>query len=150
MSQIFKEKKVELLSEFPKQSAIVNADRDRLIQVIINLLSNAAKFCEPETGRVLVKLSLADAQVQLDVEDNGVGIEAGHVERLFDKFHQVVDQQMGKPQGTGLGLAISRLIIEHHGGRIWAESSVGKGSLFRIVLPRLFELPEETQVLSTS
>ena len=98
----------------------------------------------------MVKLSLADAQVHLDVEDNGVGIEAGHIEHLFDKFHQVVDQQMGKPKGTGLGLAISRLIIEHHGGRIWAESSVGEGSQFRIVLPRQFELPEETQILSTS
>ena len=150
VSQIFKEKKVELVSEFPTRSAIVNADRDRLIQVIINLLSNAAKFCEPETGRVAVKLSLAGAQIRLDVKDNGVGIEEEQIERLFDKFHQVVDQRMGKPQGTGLGLAISRLIIEHHGGRIWVESTIGKGSQFCIVLPRLSEFTEETAVLSTS
>ncbi len=150
VSQLFKENKVGLVSELPMESAIVNADRDRLIQVIINLLSNAAKFCEPETGRVAVKLSLADAQVRLDVQDNGVGIEPEQIARLFDKFHQVVDQQMGKPKGTGLGLAISRLIIEHHGGRIWAESTIGEGSQFRILLPRLSDLSEETPILSTS
>ena len=137
VSQIFKEKKIQLISKLPPDPAMIRGDRDRLIQVIINLLSNAAKFCEPESGRVELKLGADSDNVQLEVVDNGPGIDQKHLDYLFDKFHQVSDQQSGKPTGTGLGLAISRLIVEHHGGKIWAESDFGKGSQFRFMLPSL-------------
>ncbi len=69
------------------------------------------------------------------VADNGPGIPPDQAAHIFDKFHQVTGQQMGKHAGTGLGLAISRLIVEHHGGTIWVETSVGKGSTFVFTLP---------------
>jgi Na+/proline symporter/nitrogen-specific signal transduction histidine kinase len=137
VSQIFKEKNIQLIFKLPPNPAMIRGDRDRLIQVIINLLSNAAKFCEPESGRVELKLGANNDKVQLEVADNGPGIDRQQLDYLFDKFHQVSDQQKGKPKGTGLGLAISRLIIEHHGGKIWAESDFGKGSQFRFLLPGL-------------
>jgi signal transduction histidine kinase len=137
VSQLFNEKKIELTSRLPAKPVMVSGDRDRLIQVIINLLSNAAKFCDSEAGSVVLNLNNADAIVELEVVDNGPGIAKQHLDNLFDKFYQVKDQQGGKPKGTGLGLAISRLIIEHHGGRIWVESTLGQGSKFRFTLPQL-------------
>ncbi len=86
---------------------------------------------------MVLSLKNTSAIVELEVADNGPGIARQHLDNLFDKFYQVKDQQGGKPKGTGLGLAISRLIIEHHGGRIWAESTVGYGSKFRFTLPQL-------------
>lgn len=137
VSQLFNERKIELSAELPPTVELISADRDRLIQVIINLLSNAAKFCEPESGHVTISLNEHDGEVKLAVSDNGPGIEPGHVATIFNKFHQVTTQQTGKPKGTGLGLAITKLIVEHHGGRIWVESTPGKGSTFIFVLPKL-------------
>lgn len=137
VSQLFNERKIELSSKLPSQPIMIKGDRDRLIQVFINLLSNAAKFCDPETGRVAIRLKNTQRDVEVEVADNGQGIARQHLGNLFNKFYQVKDQQRGKPKGTGLGLAISRLIIEHHGGRIWVESTEGQGSQFRFTLPRL-------------
>jgi signal transduction histidine kinase len=101
------------------------------------LLSNAAKFSEPKRGRVEVKLS-GDAEVfRVAVIDNGPGIPPDQATHVFEKFHQVTDQQKGKPKGTGLGLAITRLIVEHHGGRIWVEDTSTKGTCFMLTVPRL-------------
>ena len=115
---------------------LVHSDPDRLHQVFINLLSNAAKFTE--LGEVSVDLYLdGKGMIRIRVEDTGQGIEKRFVEQIFDKFHQA---QMGdtlteKPAGTGLGLAISRQIIERYDGRIWAESKVGRGTIMNIALP---------------
>ncbi|MDH3672288.1 MAG: sensor histidine kinase [Gammaproteobacteria bacterium] len=137
VSQLFNERKVALKSQLPPVAAIVNADRDRMIQVVINLLSNAAKFCEPKLGRVEVSLVANQDKLRVAVVDNGPGIPSDQAKHIFEKFHQVADQQMSKPRGTGLGLAITKLIVEHHGGKIWVESTLGQGSKFLFLLPAL-------------
>ncbi len=137
VSQLFNEKKVTLKTDLPPAPVMVNADRDRIMQVVINLLSNAAKFSEPKKGRVEVKLSGNAEASRVAVLDNGPGIPPEQAAHVFEKFHQVTDQQKGKPKGTGLGLAITRLIVEHHGGRIWVENTSTKGTCFMFTVPRL-------------
>ncbi len=71
----------------------------------------------------------------MDVSDNGPGIPPEHLDRIFEKFHQVTDTEQGKPQGSGLGLPISQRIVMHHGGHIWVQSTVGKGTTLSFSLP---------------
>lgn len=135
MSQVFKEKGVELVTRLPARVAPVSADVDRLIQVLLNLLSNALKFSPAPGGRVEVALSEAAGLVRVDVRDNGPGVRAEDQPFIFDKFRQFGDTLTGKPSGTGLGLYISRQIIEHFGGRLWLESRPGEGACFSFTLP---------------
>jgi signal transduction histidine kinase len=111
------------------------ADRDRLMQVMLNLLSNAAKFCERPDGKVTVALGRQDGFLRVDVTDNGIGISAADQAVIFDKFRQVGDTLTQKPKGSGLGLAISRQIIDHFGGRLWVTSRPGAGSTFSFTVP---------------
>lgn len=135
-SQVFHEGNVDLAIEIGANEAPVKGDRDRLIQLVINLLSNAAKFCPPEHGRVRLRLDADDQWVRLQVQDNGPGIPAAERERIFEKFHQVAQPRAGKPQGSGLGLSISRRIAELHWGYIGVESEPGEGACFIVTLPR--------------
>jgi signal transduction histidine kinase len=82
-----------------------------------------------------VSLSRDSDSIQCDVEDNGVGISESDQKIIFDKFRQVGDAMMAKPQGTGLGLPISRSIVQHLGGRLWVQSTPGKGSRFSFTIP---------------
>jgi signal transduction histidine kinase len=135
MSQVFKEKGVEVAVRLPGQVSTVRADLDRLIQVLLNLLSNALKFSEPSRGRIEVALSEQKGYVRIDVRDNGAGIGFEDQKVVFDKFRQVGDTLTNKPPGTGLGLHISRQIVEHFGGRMWVESRPGAGATFSFTLP---------------
>ena len=112
---------------------IVEGDRNRLVQVVINLLSNAVKFTP--SGSVTIRARFEDGAVRVDVIDTGVGIDAADHARVFEPFGQAGDTLTDKPRGTGLGLPICREIIEHHGGRLWLESEVGRGSMFAFTLP---------------
>nr|WP_242521505.1 sensor histidine kinase [Motiliproteus sp. SC1-56] len=134
--QLYQERGIRLRTEFPDARVMAKMDRDRILQVVINLLSNAAKFCPENRGRVKVSLRADAHWVTVCVDDNGPGIPASFHDRLFDKFQQVEDEQQGKPKGSGLGLAICKGIIEHHGGRIWVDSAPGAGSRFYFSLPR--------------
>jgi signal transduction histidine kinase len=135
-SQLFKAQRVAIDVTLPPRVALVQADRDRVMQVMLNLLSNAVKFCEPGAGRVEVRLAPAGAQtVRVDVIDNGIGIGREHQQVIFEKFRQVGDTLTQKPAGTGLGLAICRQIISRLGGRLWVESEPGRGSTFSFTLP---------------
>ncbi len=113
----------------------MSADRDRLMQVLLNLLSNAAKFCPRRRGRITVRLRRGDGTWRVDVADNGPGIAPSEQETIFEKFRQGGDALTGKPQGTGLGLPISRQIIDHLGGRLWVTSTPGQGAVFSFELP---------------
>lgn len=114
----------------------LRGDRDRLVQVLVNLLNNAAKFTDE--GSVELKAGTTDdGWLRFAVIDTGAGIPAEEKDLVFDKFHQVTksDTLEDKPKGTGLGLTICKQIIEHHEGRVWVESEPGKGSEFIFILP---------------
>lgn len=145
MQQVYKEKGVRLEAQLPDSVPTVSADRDRLVQVLLNLLSNALKFCAEGCGRVEVALRERDGTVRVDVKDNGPGIRKADQGLIFDKFRQAGDTLTGKPEGTGLGLPISRQIVEHLGGRMWVESRVGEGACFSFTLPAAKATQEAVQ-----
>ncbi len=113
----------------------VYADPRRIEQVLRNLLDNAVKY-SPEGGLVVVRGQAAEDEVVVSVADEGVGIAPEHLNRLFEKFFRVKSPLSRQVGGSGLGLPISRTIVERHGGRIWAESELGKGTTIYFSLPR--------------
>jgi signal transduction histidine kinase len=120
--------------QVPEGLPMVYGDPDRLVQVVINLVSNAVKFTAEGT-MITINAREEEPEVIVDVIDQGIGIALTDQAFLFEKFSQVGDTLTSKPHGTGLGLAISKEIIEHHGGRIWLESEAGRGSKFSFALP---------------
>ena len=114
------------------ESPIITGDRDRLVQVFVNLIGNALKFTKE--GEIRICARTVDGHPEIRVSDTGIGIPPEELNRIFDKFHQVDSGLTREVGGTGLGLAICKGIIEGHGGSISAESEVGKGSVFVIVL----------------
>ncbi len=137
VGQLFRDSGVTLTLELPDDAPEIVADRDRVMQVMMNLLSNAAKFCASGEGRVVVKLTHEAQALRVDAIDNGVGISVEDQAVIFDKFRQVGDTLTEKPKGSGLGLAISRQIIEHLGGRLWVTSQPGAGATFSFTLSLL-------------
>ncbi len=113
--------------------AAIRADERKVKQVLLNLLSNAIKFT-PEGGRIEVRALSGDGLVEVCVIDTGIGIAAEDLEAVFEEFRQVGAADK-KAEGTGLGLALAKKFVELHGGRIWVESEVGRGSTFTFVLP---------------
>ncbi|MDV3347102.1 response regulator [Leptothoe sp. LEGE 181152] len=120
--------------ELPK----VVCDRNRIIQVLINLISNAIKFSNE--GVVTCFVRHQDIELSISIIDTGIGLSTDDLEKVFEKFTQVGKVMTDKPKGTGLGLPICRQIIEYHGGRIWAESALGQGSTFTFTLPLTADL----------
>lgn len=117
-----------------QESPRVSMDTERILQVLRNLLGNAIKFT-PQGGVIEISLQAKDGVVEVSVTDTGPGIPEEQTAIIFDKFRQAVHQGSRKIQGTGLGLAIVKQIIQSHGGRVWVESAVGRGSTFRFTLP---------------
>lgn len=116
-------------------AAQILADPDRLVQVLTNLLSNAVKF-SPPGGRVHLSAEAIRSEIRIRVADEGRGIPPELLEDVFERFHQVDASDARDRQGSGLGLPICRTIVEQHGGCIWAESRLGLGSTFFVVLPQ--------------
>jgi PAS domain S-box-containing protein len=132
------EKNLALKIDVSQDLTIGKGDEQRISQVFLNLVGNAIKFTE--TGEVRVEVSATDGTFLVAVSDTGPGISEADQKNIFEEFHQVDDSSTREKGGTGLGLSIVRRIIEMHGGRIWVESSLGKGSTFRFKLPvRVFE-----------
>jgi len=132
-SALFEQKDLTPVREIESDLPDVNGDKDRLIQVVINLISNAVKFTD--RGSVTCRVTQDDQSLIISVIDQGVGISEADQPKVFEKFKQVGDTLTDKPQGTGLGLPISKEIVAYHGGKIWVESEVGKGSTFSFTLP---------------
>ena len=135
LSQIYKERGIGLTADLPESLPVVYADRDRIFQVVLNLLSNAANFCDKPESLVRVSVIAEDTALRIEIADNGIGISAADQGIIFEKFRQVSDSTSGKPQGSGLGLAISREIVQHYKGRLWVVSTPGLGSTFSFTLP---------------
>ena len=139
MSVLAGEKDIQIISKISiVEQACLVGDEFRIKQVVLNLLSNAVKFT-PAHGKVLVEASLesADGQrkcLKIKVKDSGIGIAQEHLKEIFEDFSQIDGASVGK-QGTGLGLAICKRIVELHGGKISVESTLGKGSEFKVAIP---------------
>ena len=126
-------KKLALRTDVAKSLPVGLGDEQRLTQVLINLVGNAIKFTD--TGEVRVTAKTSDGHFYVSVSDTGPGIPAEHQTRIFEQFQQVDNSNTRAKGGTGLGLAIAKQIVEMHGGRIWVESTLGKGSTFQMELP---------------
>jgi signal transduction histidine kinase/class 3 adenylate cyclase len=114
----------------------IEGDSRQLKKVLYNLLSNAFKFSDPQEGRVWIRLVVKDQTIELEVEDNGIGIPRDQLTRIFDRFTQVEGGATRRYEGSGIGLALVKEIIGLHGGTIAAESDLGRGSIFTITVPR--------------
>jgi signal transduction histidine kinase/DNA-binding response OmpR family regulator len=132
-ASLFEHKGLTLVKEIDRALPAITGDRDRLMQVVINLISNAVKFTE--RGTVTCRAAMRDGEVVVSVSDTGLGIAAADQPKVFERFKQVGDTLTDKPKGTGLGLPICKEIVEHHRGRIWVESEPGRGSTFSFALP---------------
>jgi signal transduction histidine kinase len=117
----------------PRLGEVVGDER-KIKQVLLNLLSNAVKFT-PEGGRISLKASRTDGAVEIAVTDTGIGIAPEDQAAIFEEFRQVGTDETRKQEGTGLGLTLAKKFIELHGGRIWVESELGRGSTFTFTLP---------------
>jgi signal transduction histidine kinase len=136
MAQLFAERGIQLLLKIPDHlPCSVRGDRDRLTQVLVNLLSNAQKFCPAQDGVVEATLTRDNQALVIRVRDNGPGISPAAQAMIFEKFTQVHSPETGKPNGTGLGLFITKNIVEQHGGSIRVESQEGAGACFEVRLP---------------
>jgi signal transduction histidine kinase len=131
-------KKLAIKTEVAKSLPIGFGDEQRLTQVLLNLVGNAIKFTD--TGEVRVTAHAVNGRFNVSVTDTGPGIAEEHQARIFEQFHQVDNSNTKAKGGTGLGLAIAKQIVEMHGGRIWVQSALGKGSTFQMELPTRAEL----------
>jgi len=113
----------------------ISADPWRLEQVVTNLVDNAIKFT-PAEGNVIITAADRGDYLEVGVQDSGIGIANDQVDRIFDRFYQVDGGANRLYKGAGLGLTICRHIVEHHGGRIWAESAFDEGAIFRFTVPK--------------
>ena len=132
-SSLFDQRGLQLVKEIAPDLPPVTGDRNRLVQVVINLISNAVKFTD--AGSVTCRAAVRDGEIVVSVIDTGLGIAPADHPKVFERFKQVGDTLTDKPKGTGLGLPICREIVEHHEGRIWVESDLGRGSTFSFTLP---------------
>jgi signal transduction histidine kinase/DNA-binding response OmpR family regulator len=132
-ASLFEQKNLVLIKDIEEGMPSLTGDEDRLIQVLINLISNAVKFTSE--GSITFRARQSGGEIKISVVDTGVGIKSADLWRVFDKFKQVGDTLTEKPRGTGLGLAICKQIIDYHSGKIWVESEPDRGSDFSFTIP---------------
>lgn len=136
------ERNVALRRNMADSTLRIQGDRRRLEQVLSNLLSNALKFTPPD-GVIEVGTASSQTEAKVWVQDTGVGIAADEIDNLFEKYKQTSSGKTSEYKGTGLGLVICKMIVEAHGGKIWAESEQGKGAKFTFTLPSKRAEPSE-------
>lgn len=127
----------------------IKADKQRMIQVVTNLIKNAIDFVPYEEGVIRIEQQLQDDSMIISITDNGIGIPKDKIDNLFNLFCQLDSSNRGGRSSSGLGLHICKIIVEQHGGKIWAESEVGKGTSMRISLPIASRKNDTVDDLST-
>lgn len=130
---LVEQKGLTLVSEIEPDIPNIRGDENRLLQVLINLIANAAKFTEH--GQITLRAERQGEFVRFSVCDSGCGIAEEDQGKVFDKFKQIGNTLTDKPQGSGLGLSICQRIVQHHGGEIWLDSALGAGSTFYVTVP---------------
>ncbi|SHJ74322.1 His Kinase A (phospho-acceptor) domain-containing protein [Clostridium cavendishii DSM 21758] len=130
---LIEEKEIEILDDIEGDIPNIIADGDKILQVLINIISNAIKFTDEGTITISAKQT-KNQKIIISVSDTGLGIEEQYYKTIFDRFKQI-DNAINKSKGTGLGLWICKSIIEKHNGEIWVESEFGKGSIFSFTIP---------------
>lgn len=123
--------KIEMDQDIP----VIVGDQDKINQILTNLANNAVKY-SPKGGTILISGKNMNGNVQITVKDQGVGIPKEHLTKIFNRFHRVDNRDTRKVGGTGIGLYLVKHLVEAHGGKIWAESELGKGSRFIFDLPK--------------
>jgi signal transduction histidine kinase len=141
---LFTNKRITLEVNIPPGLPLVEADRKKIEQVLLNLLNNALKYT-PDEGKVTITLKDRNSDVLVSVHDTGIGIPQKDLDKIFSGFYHSGYKLSYEYKGPGLGLAISRKIVEGHGGSIWARSEVGKGSTFYFTIPKHVGIPEEAK-----
>jgi signal transduction histidine kinase len=131
---IAKKKNIQVNREISPELQTITVDHSRFKQIMYNLLSNALKFT-PENGTVTIYVQSSKELVEFAVQDTGIGIALEDHDRIFNEFEQVDGSRARKYEGTGLGLALTKRLVELHGGKIWIESELGKGSKFIFTIP---------------
>jgi two-component system sensor histidine kinase GlrK len=134
MIPLIEARKITLTTKVDEKLPVIKIDREKILQVLRNLVGNAVKFT-PEGGQVRVVARLVNRGVEVSVSDTGPGIKKENLTTIFEKFHQAPFKHSNPIKGTGLGLAIVKHVITAHGGRVWAESEPGQGSSLIFVLP---------------
>ena len=135
LNQECEKEKIEIDVSVPKYMSLVKGDKDKLTQVMINLISNAQKIYKGEGGKIVILLEDMADHVRVCVRDYGPGLHDDELDLVFEKFYQAKQVGTGNPTGSGLGLAICSRIIDHLGGRIWVESTFGEGASFYFTVP---------------
>jgi two-component system phosphate regulon sensor histidine kinase PhoR len=133
---------VQIRIDVPNDMPLMEADRDKIKQVLLNLMSNAIKY-NRSNGSVIVTGSYTEADLSIVVQDTGLGIPDDSIPHLFEKFYRVREHE-GKASGTGLGLSISKQIIQGHNGRIEVKSKMGVGTSFGLHIPRMARTAQRT------
>ena len=134
MLPITKNKRLSMEVHIPEKIHSIKGDKNKILQVILNLISNAVKFTSQ--GKIVIGAEETPDQIKAYVADTGEGIYPEEREKIFEDFYRIGDDLVGRPKGTGLGLSIAKKIIDIQGGRIWVESELGKGSTFYFTLPK--------------
>lgn len=142
--QIIQNKGLILNKEIIGSEFIIRGDRNRLIQAISNIINNAIKFTDH--GNITYKIKNDTREIRCEVSDSGIGIPSNMLDSIFERFKQMGNILNDKPKGVGLGLPISKLIIEHHGGRIWTERKEGVGSTFIFTIPLHYNIKKSTLI----
>jgi signal transduction histidine kinase len=137
LASLAHESGIDLVREIGPGLPTLQADADLLIRVLVNLLGNALKFT-PGGGTITASVRSEEGEraVTFAIQDTGEGIPQEAFERIFEKFGQVEGRQAGRKMSTGLGLTFCKMAVEAHGGRIWIESTLGRGSTFSFTIPQ--------------
>jgi two-component system phosphate regulon sensor histidine kinase PhoR len=134
LQPVLAERSMTLEAELPPELPVIDADRDLLKQVLVNLIHNAVKF-SPSGKMVKLRAGRSGDVVEVEVRDEGFGIAAAELGRIFEPYFRSGDARVARERGTGLGLSVVKTIVEQHGGRVWVESQPDRGTSFRFTLP---------------
>jgi len=136
------EKNISLILDSPEDLPTIKGNKVSIGEVFSNLISNGIKY-NKEGGWVKISLSEADDYISVKISDNGMGIDNEHLSKIFDEFYRVDGRRNAPVKGSGLGLSIVKKMVNAHGGTIDVESEIGKGSVFKVDFPKVFE-PENS------